>query len=97
MRHAFVGAGGIGGLLGAALARKGADVLLLLRSETLAGYGGRLAVESAVLGDFEVGVPAASGLDSEVDVLWVATKAMHLEPALALRPRSWVTRSSSRC
>lgn len=86
MRHAFVGAGGIGGLLGAALAQKGADVVLLLRPETLAGYGGRLAVESAVLGDFEVGVPAASDLDREVDVLWVTTKAMHLEPALALAP-----------
>jgi 2-dehydropantoate 2-reductase len=86
MRHAFVGAGGIGGLLGAVLARKGADVVLLMRPETVAGYGGRLAVESAVLGDFEVGVPAASGLDGEVDVLWVTTKAMHLEPALALAP-----------
>ena len=86
MRHAFLGAGGIGGLLAAALARSGADVLLLLRPETLAGYPGRLAVESAVLGDFETEVPAASTLDREVDVLWVATKATQLEAALSLAP-----------
>ena len=33
MRHAFVGAGGIGGLLAAALARAGADVVVLMRAE----------------------------------------------------------------
>ena len=86
MRHAFVGAGGIGGLLAAALARSGADVVLLMRPESLARYGGRLIVESVVLGDFEVGVPAVSGLDSEVDVLWLTTKATQLDPALALAP-----------
>jgi ketopantoate reductase len=86
MRHALVGAGGIGGLLGAALARTGADVVVLMRAETAARYGGRLMVESAVLGDFDVSVPAATVLEGHVDVLWVTTKAMHLEPALALAP-----------
>jgi 2-dehydropantoate 2-reductase len=84
MRHAILGAGGIGGLLGAALARAGADVVLLMRPEAQARYRGRLAVESAVLGDFEVEVPAAPGLDRDVDALWVTTKAMQLEPSLAL-------------
>jgi len=86
MRHAFLGAGGIGGLLAAALARNGADVVLLLRADTVARYSGRLIVESVVLGDFEVDLPAASGLDGDVDALWVTTKAMHLEPACALAP-----------
>jgi 2-dehydropantoate 2-reductase len=86
MRHAILGAGGIGGLLGAALARTGGDVVLLMRPEALARYGGRLAVESAVLGDFEVEVPAAPGLDRDVDALWVTTKATQLEPSLALAP-----------
>jgi 2-dehydropantoate 2-reductase len=86
MRHAILGAGGIGGLLGAALARAGADVVLLMRPEALMRFGGRLAVESAVLGDFEVEVPAASGLDREVDAVWVTTKATQLEPSLALAP-----------
>jgi len=78
--------GGIGGLLAAALARAGATCVVLLRPETLAGYPGRITVESAVLGDFDVDVPATSTLDRDVDVLWVATKATQLEPALALAP-----------
>ena len=49
-----LGAGGIGGLLAAALARGGMDVVLLVRRERLADFDGRLVVESRVLGDFEV-------------------------------------------
>lgn len=85
-RHAFLGMGGIGGLLAAALARAGETCVVLLRPETLAGYPGRIGVESAVLGDFEVDVPASSTLDRDVDVLWIAIKAPQLEDALALAP-----------
>ncbi|HEY8631447.1 MAG TPA: 2-dehydropantoate 2-reductase N-terminal domain-containing protein [Gaiellaceae bacterium] len=85
-RHAILGAGGIGGLLAGALARSGADVVLLLRPEALARYPGRLTVESAVLGDFEVDVPGVPLLDRPVDVVWVATKATQLEAALRLAP-----------
>jgi 2-dehydropantoate 2-reductase len=86
LTHGVLGAGGIGGLVGAALARAGRDVLLLLRPATLAGYRGRLAVESAVLGDFEVELAAAATLDRDVDVLWVATKATQLAFALEAAP-----------
>ena len=86
MRHAILGAGGIGGLLGAALARFGADVVLLVRPESLACQPARIVVESAVLGEFEANVPAASVLDRQVDALWVTVKATELEPALALAP-----------
>ncbi len=86
MQHASLGAGGIGSLLAGALARAGADVVLLLRPETLKLYPGRLAVESAVLGNFEVAVPAVPVLDRSVDVVWVATKATQLEAALSLAP-----------
>ena len=86
MRHAILGVGGIGGLIGGALARAGADVVLIMRPETLANYSGRLAVESVVLGDFEVEVPAVAQLDRTVDVLWVTPKAPALESALALAP-----------
>jgi 2-dehydropantoate 2-reductase len=86
VRYAFLGMGGIGGLLAAALARAGESCVVLLRPETLAGYPGRISVESAVLGDFEVDVPATSTLDRDVDVLWIATKATQLEHALALAP-----------
>ena len=84
MRHAVLGAGGVGGLVGAALAHDGRDVVLLMRSESRAAYDGRLHVESVVLGDFEVEVPAATALDREVDVIWVTPKATQLADALEL-------------
>jgi len=86
VRHAILGAGGVGGLIGGALARSGAEVLLLLRPETLARHPDTLRVESIVLGDFEVGVATASRLDREPDVLWVTPKATQLESALELAP-----------
>jgi len=67
-----------------ALARSGADVVLLLRAGSLAGYPGRLSVKSVMLGDFEVEVRASPRLEQRVDVLWVATKATYLEDALTL-------------
>jgi len=86
VRHAILGVGGIGGLVGAALARAGVPVILLMRSESLARYGGALSVESAVLGNLDVDVPAAPSLESPIDVLWVTTKATQLESALELAP-----------
>jgi 2-dehydropantoate 2-reductase len=82
VRHAILGAGGVGGLLGGALARSGRDVVLLLRPETLARHPKRIRVESAVLGDFEADVEIATELDRDVDVLWVSPKAPDLEAAL---------------
>jgi 2-dehydropantoate 2-reductase len=84
MRHAILGAGGVGGLIGGALARTGAEVELLLRPEMLAQHPSTLRIESVVLGDFEVGVAIASRLDREPDVLWVTPKATQLESALGL-------------
>jgi 2-dehydropantoate 2-reductase len=86
VRHAILGAGGVGGFIGGALARRGADVTLLLRAETLARFPPRLKVESVVLGDFEVEARTAGVLDREVDVLWVTPKAPHLAAALELAP-----------
>jgi 2-dehydropantoate 2-reductase len=86
MRHAVLGAGGVGGLVAAALARAGREVVLLMRPETLVHYRGRLEVESAVLGSFEVEVPAAAQLERHIDALWVAVKATQLEHALLLAP-----------
>jgi 2-dehydropantoate 2-reductase len=86
MRHGVLGVGGVGGFLGGALARARRDVVLVMRHETLAAYDGRIRVESVVLGDFEVGVPATSILDRDLDVLWVTPKATQLEAALRLVP-----------
>jgi len=90
MRHAVLGTGGVGGLIGGALARIGADVVLVMRPETLARYPGRLEVRSRVLGDFVVDVPATVELDREVDVVWVTTKATQLASALPLIPSARV-------
>jgi 2-dehydropantoate 2-reductase len=93
VRHAILGAGGVGGLIGAVLARGGANVVLLLRPRTLARHPDRLRVESVALGRFEVEVATASVLDRDVDVLWVTTKAMQLEAALDLAPPHRVGRA----
>ena len=93
MRHAVVGAGGVGGLIGAALARSGADVVLLMRERSLTGYPGQLSVSSVVLGEFTVDVPAVSRLDESVDVLWVTTKAAGLSAVSELAPAEVVGRS----
>lgn len=86
MRHAVLGAGGVGAFLGAALARAGREVLLLMREGSLARYGGVVHVESALLGGFDVELPAAATLERPVDVLWVTTKATQLGDALERIP-----------
>jgi 2-dehydropantoate 2-reductase len=88
MRHAVLGAGGVGAFLGAALARTGRDVLLLMREESLARYDGVVRVESALLGDFDAELPAAPTLEQPVDVVWVTTKAPQLAEALERVPAS---------
>ncbi len=94
MRHAILGAGGIGGLLAAALAHGGGDVVLLMRPPALARYPGRMRVDSIVLGQLDVAVPAAATLEEPVDVLWVTTKATDLSAALALAPPDRVGRAT---
>lgn len=82
MKHAVLGAGGTGGLVGAALARAGQPVTLLVRRE----YPDQLEVESRVLGHFRVAVTTARSLEEAVDVLWIAVKATQLADALASAP-----------
>jgi 2-dehydropantoate 2-reductase len=86
MRHAVLGAGGVGAFLGAALARAGRDVLLLMREESLARYDGVVHVESVLLGDFDAQLSAAATLEEPVDVVWVTTKAPQLAEALERVP-----------
>jgi 2-dehydropantoate 2-reductase len=84
VRHAILGAGGVGLLIGGALAQAGRPVLLILRPGTLEDYPGGVHVESVVLGEFDVDVPATSRLDRPVDVLWVTVKATQLDDAVRL-------------
>lgn len=90
MRHAILGVGGVGGLIGAALARSGRQVLLIMSERSLREYRGGLRVRSRILGDFEVAVPAAPRLDRTVDVVWVTVKAGQLEGVLSLAPQQTV-------
>jgi 2-dehydropantoate 2-reductase len=89
---AVLGAGGVGGFVGAALARPrpdavavtGSDVIVLAREPTatrVAASG--FSVRSQVLGEFESRPRVCAELTTEVDVLLVATKATGLSQALA--------------
>lgn len=87
-RHAVLGAGGVGAFLGAALARAGRDVHLIMREESLMRYGGVVHVESVLLGDFDAELPAAATLEEPADVVWATTKATQLADALERVPAS---------
>jgi 2-dehydropantoate 2-reductase len=88
MKHAVLGAGGVGGLVGAALARAGRPVTLLVRNPD---HPIVVKVESEKLGNFEVHVEVASRLERPVDVLWITTKSTQLEAALPSAPAALVT------
>src|ERR1700678_788204 len=81
LRHAILGAGGVGGLIGACLAHSGASVTLVVRRETLANYPKQLRLESP-FGNFTVEVAVAAEVPA-VDVLWITVKATQLESSLA--------------
>lgn len=81
LRHAILGAGGVGGLVGACLARSGAPVTLVVKANSLTAYPQKLQLESA-FGDISVPVSRASTVPA-ADVLWITVKATQLEGALA--------------
>ncbi|MGE5056564.1 MAG: 2-dehydropantoate 2-reductase N-terminal domain-containing protein, partial [Acidobacteriota bacterium] len=81
LRHAILGAGGVGGLIGACLARSGAPVTMVVRAAALAKYPQQLQLESP-FGNFTVPVTASAGVPA-CDVLWLTVKATQLEESLA--------------
>jgi len=83
LRHAILGAGGVGLALGAALARAGHEVVLVMRESSRARYRGVIDVHSKLHGDLAVEARAVERLDEPVDVLWVTVKAPALDAALA--------------
>ena len=82
MRHAVLGAGGVGGLVGGALAKADHPVTLLVRPGRRDHYPERLTVESERLGSFEAPVQVADRFDGHIDVVWITVKATALEAAL---------------
>jgi len=81
LKHAILGAGGVGGLIGACLARCGDSVTMVVRPESLAQYPEQLQLESA-FGNFTVPVARAAEVPP-ADVVWITVKATQLDQALA--------------
>lgn len=81
LEHAILGAGGVGGMIGACLAHAGAAVTFVVRRESLAQYPRKVHLESP-LGKFDANISVAAEVPP-VDVLWISVKATQLEPALA--------------
>ena len=81
MRHAILGAGAIGGLVGTALASLGEHVNVVVRPEKLPGYPETLALERPS-GTITAPAKSVATLTEPVDVLWIATKTYQLQPAL---------------
>ena len=85
MRHVILGAGAVGGLVGAALAHEGEDVTVLLRAESLAGHPRQLCLERHS-GRIDAPVRLETTLSVGVDVLWIAVKAHQFVAALSTIP-----------
>ncbi len=81
MKHAILGAGAIGGLVGAVLASLGEEVTVVVRPEKLASYPANLLLERPS-GSIAAPAKAVTALTEAVDVLWIATKTYQLQAAL---------------
>jgi 2-dehydropantoate 2-reductase len=88
IKVAVLGPGGVGGLLGAVLARQGHEVVCIAREPTchLLNEKG-ISVRSKRFGNFTVKVLATPTLCSRVDVCLIAVKATQLDSALDRVPR----------
>jgi 2-dehydropantoate 2-reductase len=81
MKHAILGAGAIGGLLGTVLSSLGEDVTVVVRPEKLSSYPAELTLERPS-GSITAPAKAVAALHEPVDVLWIATKTYQLDAAL---------------
>ncbi len=81
MRHAVLGAGGVGGMMGACLAHVGEEVTFVVRPEAFADYPPQVQFDSP-LGSWSAEVAWSVSVPS-ADVLWLAVKATQLEAAIS--------------
>jgi len=82
MKHAILGVGAIGGLIGAALGSLCEDIAVIVRPETLPEFPAKLKLERPT-GSLMTPAKAVAALIDPVDVLWIATKTYQMETALA--------------
>jgi 2-dehydropantoate 2-reductase len=85
MKHAILGPGAVGGLVGAALGHEGEDVTLLIRPEAKTRYPGTLSLKTPS-GTFETAVRIETKVSDDTSVLWIAVKAYDLADALQAVP-----------
>jgi len=85
MQHGILGAGGVGGLIGAVLAQAGENVTLIVRPGTEALYPRELSLDSR-FGTVTAPVLVTSRMLEPVEILWIAVKATQLEAALESLP-----------
>ncbi|MGE5112205.1 MAG: ketopantoate reductase family protein [Acidobacteriaceae bacterium] len=85
MKHGILGAGGVGGTIGAILAHYGEDVTFIVRPGTALQYPPDITLESTFA---TISAPALvrDALPHPVDILWITVKATQLEAALASIP-----------
>jgi 2-dehydropantoate 2-reductase len=87
LRHAILGAGGIGGVIGAILANAGEQVTLLVRRGTAKEYPPEISLDST-LQSVTAKVEVTESVPAQVDILWITVKATQLESALAGLPEA---------
>ncbi|HSS94166.1 MAG TPA: 2-dehydropantoate 2-reductase [Candidatus Dormibacteraeota bacterium] len=84
---AVLGPGGVGGLLGALLARIGNSVQVIAGEETTRAIAERgLRIESHRFGDFRVSVRTANRLEEAVNACFITVKSTQLQEALERVP-----------
>jgi 2-dehydropantoate 2-reductase len=81
MKHAFLGAGAVGGLIGTVLSSLGEEVTVIVRPASLPTYPRNLTLERPS-GLITAPAKAEASLTDAVDVLWIATKTYQMETAL---------------
>jgi 2-dehydropantoate 2-reductase len=81
MKHAILGAGAVGGLVGTVLSSLGEEVTVVVRPEKLPDYPANLLLERPS-GSLMAPAKAVTELTEAVDVLWIATKTYQLQTAL---------------
>jgi 2-dehydropantoate 2-reductase len=79
LKHAILGVGGVGGVLGTFLAHQGGNVTAVVRPESLATYPEQFHLQST-FGNFDVPVSRAAEVPA-CDVLWITVKATQLNAA----------------
>jgi len=85
LKHLILGAGAVGGLVGAALAEEGEQVTLLVRPETFSQHPKSILLDRPS-GNSEVPINIDTKFSGNADVVWIAVKAHQLAIAIDLIP-----------